>query len=81
MLYAYRMMGQFQKSELNSIVNPTENALLQRRQDTYGINVCFGQDSINDPWYPVGNGNVMNILDRGIHLAHTMSFGETGAWT
>lgn len=19
-----------------------------------GINVCFGQDSINDPWYPVG---------------------------
>ena len=41
-----------------------------------GINVCFGQDSINDPWYPVGNGNMMNILDNGIHLAHTMSFDE-----
>lgn len=35
------------------------------------INVCFGQDSINDPWYPV-----MNILDNGIHMAHTMSFDE-----
>ena len=28
-----------------------------------GINVCFGQNSINDPWYPVGKGNMMNILN------------------
>lgn len=41
-----------------------------------GINVCFGQDSINDPWYPIGNGNMMNILDNGIHLAQTMAFDE-----
>lgn len=34
-------------------------------------NVCFGQDSINDPWCPVGNGNMMNIPDNGIHLART----------
>jgi cytosine deaminase len=89
--YAFRMMGLFQKSRMNFIANPTENAYLQGRQDTYpkrrgltrvkemwesGINVCFGQDSINDPWYPVGNGNLMNILDNGIHLAQTMSFDE-----
>jgi cytosine deaminase len=89
--YAFRMMALFQKSGMNFIANPTENAYLQGRQDTYpkrrgltrvkelwenGINVCFGQDSINDPWYPVGNGNMMNILDHGIHLAHTMSFEE-----
>ncbi|MTV27964.1 amidohydrolase family protein [Nitriliruptoraceae bacterium ZYF776] len=89
--YAYRMMGLFQKSRLNFIANPTENAYLQGRQDGYpkrrgltrvkemweqGINVCFGQDSINDPWYPAGNGNMMNILDNGIHLAQTMSFEE-----
>lgn len=89
--YAFRMMGLFQKSGLNFISLPTENAYLQGRQDTYpkrrgltrvkelwesGINVCFGQDSINDPWYPVGNGNLMNILDNGIHLAQTMSFEE-----
>lgn len=89
--YAFRMMGLFQKSGLNFIANPTENAYLQGRQDTYpkrrgmtrvkelwenGVNVCFGQDSINDPWYPVGNGNMMNILDNGIHLAHTMSFDQ-----
>ncbi len=89
--YAFRMMGLFQKSGLNFIALPTENAYLQGRQDTYpkrrgltrvkefwesGINVCFGQDSINDPWYPAGNGNLMNILDNGIHLAQTMSFGQ-----
>jgi len=89
--YAYRMLGLFQKSGLNFIANPTENVYLQGRQDSYpkrrgltrvkemwasGINVCFGQDSINDLWYPVGNGNMMNILDHGIHLAHTMSFDE-----
>ncbi len=89
--WAFRMMGLFQKSRMNFVANPTENAYLQGRQDTYpkrrgltrvkemwesGINVCFGQDSINDPWYPVGNGNMMNILDNGIHLAHTMSFEQ-----
>ena len=89
--YAFRMMGLFQKSVLNFIALPTENAYLQGRQDTYpkrrgltrvkefwesGINVCFGQDSINDPWYPAGNGNLMNILDNGIHLAQTMSFDQ-----
>lgn len=89
--YAFRMMGLFQKSGLNFIALPTENAYLQGRQDTYpkrrgltrvkefwesGINVCFGQDSINDPWYPAGNGNLMNIMDNGIHLAQTMSFDQ-----
>lgn len=89
--YAFRMMRLFQQSGMHFIALPTENAYLQGRQDSYpkrrgltrvkelwegGINVCFGQDSINDPWYPVGNGNLMNILDNGIHLAQTMSFEE-----
>ena len=86
--YAYRMMDLFKKSKMNFIACPTENAYLQGRQDTYpkrrgltrvkefmesGINVAFAQDSINDPWYPMGNGNMMNILDNGIHLAQIMS--------
>ena len=33
--YAFRMMGLFQKSGLNFIALPTENAYLQGRQDTY----------------------------------------------
>lgn len=89
--YAYRMMDIFKKSNINFISCPTENVYLQGRQDTYpkrrgltrvkefiesGINVAFAQDSINDPWYPMGNGNMMNILDNGIHLAQIMSKKE-----
>lgn len=89
--YAFRMMGLFKKSGLNFISPVTENVYLQGRQDSYpkrrgitrvkemwdmGINVCFAQDSINDPWYPLGNGNMMNILDNGIHVAQTMSNDE-----
>lgn len=86
--YAYRMLDLFKKSKMNFISPATENAYLQGRQDTYpkrrgltrvkefieyGINVAFAQDSINDSWYPMGNGNMMNILDNGIHLAQIMS--------
>ena len=86
--YAFRMLDLFKKSRLNFISCPTENVYLQGRQDTYpkrrgitrvkelkdyGINVAFAQDSINDPWYPMGNGNMMNVLDNGIHVAQIMS--------
>lgn len=89
--YAFRMMKLFKKSGINFISCPTENIYLQGRQDTYpkrrgltrvkefhdqGINVCFAQDSISDPWYPLGNGNMMMILDHGIHIAQMMSPSE-----
>ncbi|MCI5624177.1 MULTISPECIES: cytosine deaminase [Anaerostipes] len=86
--YAFRMMKLLKQSGINFISCPTENIYLQGRQDTYpkrrgltrvkelndnGINVCFAQDSMSDPWYPLGNGNMMNILDHGIHIAQMMS--------
>lgn len=89
--YAFKLMKNLKKAGLNMISCPTENIYLQGRQDTYpkrrgitrvkelyenGINVCFAQDSIQDPWYPLGNGNLMNVLDNGIHIAQMMSFEE-----
>ncbi|WP_257159502.1 amidohydrolase family protein [Corynebacterium cystitidis] len=89
--YAFRMMGLFKKSGINFTSQGTENAYLQGRADSYpkrrgltrvkefleeGINVSLGQDSIVDPWYPAGNGNLMNVLDNTLHLAQTMSFAE-----
>lgn len=86
--YAFRMMGLFKQSGIHFVSCPTENVFLQGRQDTYpqrrgitrvsdfvknDINVAFGQDSIVDLWYPAGNGNMMSILDHGIHLAQLMS--------
>ena len=85
--YAFRMMGLFRQSGLNFVSCPTENLYLQGRQDTYpkrrgltrvkefvdnNINVAFGQDSIVDLWYPAGSGNLMNILDNGLHATQLM---------
>ncbi|MGO4936503.1 amidohydrolase family protein [Fundicoccus sp. Sow4_H7] len=85
--YAFRMLGLFRQSGMNFVSCPTENLFLQARQDSYpkrrgltrvkefvdnNINVAFGQDSIADLWYPAGNGNLMNILDNGIHSAQLM---------
>lgn len=40
------------------------------------MNVCFGQDSIKDPWYPLGNGNILRILDAGLHICHMMGYQD-----
>ncbi|RWZ54544.1 cytosine deaminase [Halobacillus fulvus] len=89
--YANKMLGLFRESQINFISCPTENAHLQGRGDTYpkrrgltrvkellnnGNHVAFAQDSIADYWYPLGNGNMMNILDNGIHLAHYTHIDE-----
>lgn len=86
--YAFKMMSKFQKSGINFVSCPTENCYLQGRYDSYpkrrgltridelvknGINVSFAQDSISDPWYPLGNGNLMNQVDFGLHLGHMMA--------
>ena len=83
-----KKLEEYYNCTLIDVSCPTENAYLQGRQDLYpkrrgltrvkefmeaGINVAFAQDSINDPWYPMGNGNMMNILDNGIHLTQIMS--------
>lgn len=89
--YANKMLGLFRESQINFISCPTENAHLQGRGDSYpkrrgltrvkellnnGNHVAFAQDSIADYWYPLGNGNMMNILDNGIHLAHYTHIDE-----
>lgn len=89
--YTYKLFKLLGLSKVNFISCPTENIHLQGRFDNYpkrrgltrvkelneaGINVCFAQDSMSDPWYPVGNGNLMNILDSGIHIAQMMSIEE-----
>jgi len=89
--YTYKLFRLLGLSKVNFIACPTENIHLQGRFDNFpkrrgltrvkelndaGINVCFAQDSMSDPWYPVGNGNLMNILDAGIHIGQMMSMEE-----
>lgn len=89
--YAFKMMNKFKRAGINFIACPTENCYLQGRYDEYpkrrgvtridqlvkaGCNVSFAQDSISDPWYPLGNGNLIHQVDFGLHLGHMMSLEE-----
>lgn len=86
--FTFKLFKLLKKSGINFISCPTENIHLQGRYDTYpkrrgltrvkemldeGLNVCFAQDSICDPWYPLGNGNLMYVLDAGFHICHLTS--------
>ena len=44
--------------------------------DRAGMNISFAQDSIRDLWYPVGNGNILRILDAGLHICHMLGYED-----
>ena len=89
--YAFKLFHILSKSKINFVSCPTENIYLQGRYDTYpkrrgltrikelteaGMNVSFAQDSISDPWYPLGNGNLIHQVDFGLHCGHMMRVPE-----
>ncbi|MGO2458448.1 cytosine deaminase [Vibrio casei] len=89
--YCSKLFRLLKKSKINFIALPTENMHLQGRFDGYpkirgitrvkeikdaGMNICFGQDSIQDPWYTLGNGKLLRVLDSGIHSCHMMGYED-----
>lgn len=89
--YCYKLFRLLKQAGLNFISCPTESIHLQGRFDSYpkrrgltrvpeldraGLNVCFAQDSIVDPWYPLGNGNIVRILDAGLHICHMLGYED-----
>lgn len=89
--YCYKLFRVLKQAGLSFISCPTESIHLQGRFDTYpkrrgltrvpeldraGLNVCFAQDSIVDPWYPLGNGNILRILDAGLHICHMLGYED-----
>ncbi|WP_339510565.1 cytosine deaminase [Pseudomonas sp. RL_15y_Pfl2_60] len=89
--YCSKLFRLLKMSGINFISCPTESIHLQGRFDTYpkrrgltrvaeidraGMNVCFAQDSIVDPWYPLGNGNILRILEAGLHICHMLGYAD-----
>jgi len=89
--YAYKLMRVLGMAKLHFISNPLVNIHLQGRFDTYpkrrgltrvkeldanGLNVCFGHDDIMDPWYPLGDGNMLRVLHMGMHVTQMMGYQE-----
>lgn len=84
----FRLLGM---SGINFVSNPLVNIHLQGRFDTYpkrrgltrvkellaaDMNVCFGHDDIFDPWYPLGTGNMLQVLQMGIHASQLMGYEQ-----
>jgi cytosine deaminase len=91
--YCAKLFNILTRSRINFACCPAENTHLQGRADSYpkrrgvtrvkelteaGLNVAFGQDSISDPWYPLGTGNLLRVLDFGLHTTQMMGFDEIG---
>lgn len=89
--YCSKLFRLLKMSGISFVSCPTESIHLQGRFDTYpkrrgltrvaeidraGMNVCFGQDSIVDPWYPLGNGNILRILEAGLHICHMLGYED-----
>jgi len=89
--YVLRLMRLLKMSKINFVSNPLVNTHLQGRADTYpkrrgltrvkeltaeGINVSFGHDDIFDPWYPLGNGNLRDVVFMGLHVAQMMGYED-----
>ncbi|RFA30788.1 cytosine deaminase [Alkalilimnicola ehrlichii] len=89
--YCSRLFRLLKKTGLRFVALPTENLHLQGRFDGYpkrrgvtrvpelldaGLRVAFGQDSIQDPWYPMGNGNLLRTLDVGLHACHMLGMNR-----
>ena len=89
--YVLRLMRLLKMSKINFVANPLVNTHLQGRADTYpkrrgitrvkelleqGINVSFGHDDIYDPWYPMGNGSLRDVVFVGLHVTQMMGYEQ-----
>lgn len=78
----FKLIGLLKKAEMNFSFVIGTNLQRQCGYDVYpkrkgvpaakelieaGINVAFGQDSLIDPFYPTGCGNMLRVLDLALH--------------
>jgi cytosine/creatinine deaminase len=81
--YAFKLIGLLARAQVNVIANPFDNVVLQGRFDTYprrrgitrvkellagGVNVALGHDSIMDPWFPLGKGDMLAAAQLALLL-------------
>lgn len=89
--YCSKLFRLLKMSNINVVSCPTSNIHLQGRFDTHpkrrgitrikeltaeGINVALAQDSIQDPWYSLGNGKLIRELDFALHACHMMGYDD-----
>jgi len=89
--YAFKLIRLLAGAQVNVIANPFDNVVLQGRFDTYpkrrgitrvkellaaGVNVALGHDSIMDPWFPLGRGDMLAAAQLALYLCHMSGYEE-----
>src|SRR2546426_1339020 len=89
--YAFKLIRLLARAHVNVIANPFDNVVLQGRFDTYpkrrgitrvkellagGVNVALGHDSIMDPWFPLGKGDMLAAAQLALFLCHMSGYEE-----
>ena len=88
---AERAIELIELAQVQVVANPLDNIVLQGRGEGYpkrrgvtripelieaGAPVGVGHDSIMDPWYPLGRGNMIDAASMLIHVAQMTSVAE-----
>ncbi|GAC1350477.1 MAG: cytosine deaminase [Ktedonobacteraceae bacterium] len=83
--YAFKLIRLLARAQVSVVANPFDNVVLQGRFDTYpkrrgitrvkellagGVNVALGHDSIMDPWFPLGKGDMLAAAQLALYLCH-----------
>ncbi|MGM0122842.1 cytosine deaminase [Enterococcus sp. AZ194] len=89
--YCSKLFRLLKMSDINFVANPLVNIHLQGRFDHYpkrrgltrvkellanGNNVSFGHDDIFDPWYPLRNTDMIDVVHMGLHVGQMMGYEE-----
>ena len=87
-VYAERVIEKCLRAGISVAANPVTNLVLQGRADrglvrrgttriaelrSAGVNVMFGQDCVNDGFYPFGRGSMLEVALISAHAAHLTS--------
>lgn len=92
--YAFKLMGFLKRANINFVSNPLINLTLQGRTDTYPkrrgltrvkelwqnhLNISLGHDCIQDPWYNLGSGNLLEVASMAVHACQMTGRDELAA--
>ena len=82
--YVSKLLPLMAEARIHVVSNPLINITLQGRHDSYpkrrgmtrvpeimaaGMTVAFGHDCVMDPWYSMGNGDMLEVASMGLHVA------------
>ncbi|MBP8714609.1 MAG: cytosine deaminase [Lachnospiraceae bacterium] len=89
--YFTKLLRALKESGINFNSCPSASVSLDGRFDNYpkrrgitrirelteaGLNCALGQDSISDPWYMPGTGNLLRVLEMGMHVEHMTGYKD-----